>query len=313
MRLTLAILAAGRSQRFGRPKQLEPVGPNSESLFEYTVYDAIRLGCDRVVFVLPPHGKDFIQAAITNRLARSIPIEFISQDLKDVPCGFQLPPERCKPWGTAHAVLALRNVVQEPFLLANADDFYGPQGIRSLAYRIRTAASADDPSHFLVGYEVQSTSISSKRGVNRGLCKIDEALTLEQLEEIFDVREIDGVFLGYKRNGEEIMIPSNGLCSMNLWAFQSSIFECLAEEFVRFQEYSDNLVKSEFLLSQTVSQLISTVRANVQIVPTSDRAIGLTHPADLASVKSALRLAVANGDYPDDLGTWFSERSERCS
>ena len=100
---------------------------------------------------------------------------------------------------------------------------------------------------------------------------------------------------------------------MNLWAFQSSIFECLAEEFVRFQEYSDNLVKSEFLLSQTVSQLISTARANVQIVPTSDRAIGLTHPADLASVKSALRLAVANGDYPDDLGEWFSERSERCS
>jgi hypothetical protein len=313
MRLTLAILAAGRSQRFGRLKQLEPVGPNGESLFEYTVCDAIRLGCNRVVFVLHPHDEDFIRAAVTSRLIRSIPIEFISQDLKDVPPGFQSPPERYKPWGTAHAVLALRNVVREPFLLTNADDFYGPQGIRSLAYRIRTAFSTDDPSHFLVGYEVQSTGISNERGVNRGLCKIDKSLILERLEEIFDVREIDGEFLGHKNNGEEVMIPSNGLCSMNLWGFQPSIFEHLGEEFTRFQEHSGNLDENEFLLSQTMSQLISTARANVQVVPTSDCAIGLTHPDDLAGVKSMLHLAVANGDYPDDLGEWFSERSRQCS
>ena len=309
MRLTLVILAAGRSQRFGRPKQLEPVGPNGESLFEYTVYDAIRAGCDRVVFVMPSDGGELFQTAVTNRLIRSIPVEFISQNPKDVPTGFRLPLGRHKPWGTAHAVLALRNVVREPFLVANADDFYGPHSIRSLAHRLRTALSTADPSHFLTGYKVQDTAIPTKHGVNRGICEIGASLILERLEEIFDVRKIDGAFVGRKNVDEEVMVPSNRLCSMNLWGFQPSIFEHLGEEFGHFHERLDNEDESEFLLSQTVSQLVETGRARVHVVPTSDRAVGLTHPEDLSAVQLTVSLATANGDYPTNLGEWFKKRS----
>ncbi len=308
MRLTLAILAAGRSARFGRSKQLEPIGPSGEALFEYTVHDAIRAGCDRVVFVTPPREAELLQAAAEIRLGRSFPVEFISQSLEDVPAGFRPPAARVKPWGTGHAVLALRDRVREPFLVANADDFYGARTIARLVRRIRDGLMTGDPSHYLAGYELQDTGVPEGRGVNRGLCSVDASLIMERLEEVRDIATRDGEYVGTGTDGLEQTLRPERLVSMNLWAFQPSIFAPLAEAFKRFHARLADPIQSEFLLSDAVGALVETGRARIRVVPTGEKAFGLTHPDDLAAVESGVSLAVAVGDYPTDLGRWFENR-----
>jgi len=308
MRLTLAILAAGRSTRFGRSKQLEPVGPSGEALFEYTVYDAVRAGCHRVVFVAPPREAGLLQAAAEIRLGGSFPVEFVAQSLEDVPAGFRPPAARVKPWGTGHAVLALRDHIKGPFMVANADDFYGPGTITRLVRRIRDGMMTGDPSHFLAGYELQDTAIPEKRGVNRGMCAVDASLILERLEEVLDITVRDGEYVGIGPDGLERALRPERLCSMNLWAFQSSVFERLSEGFKRFHARLRDPMQSEFRLSDAVGALVETGRVRVRVVPTGDNAFGLTHPDDLPAVESAVNLAVAVGDYPTDLGAWFEER-----
>lgn len=308
MRLTLAILAAGRSARFGQSKQLAPVGPSGEALFEYIVYDAIRAGCHRVIFVTPPHDAGLLQAAAEIRLGRSFPVEFISQSLEDVPAGFRPPTARVKPWGTGHAVLALRERIREPFLIANADDFYGPHAVKRLIRRVRDGLMTGDPSHFLAGYELQDTGISEGRGVNRGMCGVDASLIMERLEEVRDITIRSGDYVGTGADGVERTLRPERLCSMNLWAFQPSIFEHLSEGFKRFHARLSDPTQSEFLLSDALGTLVGTGRARVRVVPTGDKAFGLTHPDDLPAVESGVSLSVAVGDYPTDLGAWFEER-----
>ncbi|MCG8469158.1 MAG: NTP transferase domain-containing protein [Gemmatimonadetes bacterium] len=308
MRLTLAILAAGRSARFGRSKQLEPVGPSGEALFEYTVYDAIRAGCDRVILVTPPRDAELLRTAAEIRLGTSFQVEFLAQELEDVPAGFRPPGGRLKPWGTGHAVLALRDRVDGPFIVANSDDFYGPGVIERLAGRLKDARMTGDPSHFLAGYELQNTGIVADRGVNRGVCGVDASLILERLEEVTEIRAVNGDLLGVGIDGEERSLRPERLCSMNLWAFQTSIFEHLSAAFERFHARLRDPIESEFLLSEAVGTLVETGRSRVRVVPTGVAAVGLTHPDDVAAVESGVSLAVAVGDYPTDLGEWFEER-----
>lgn len=312
MRLTLAILAAGRSERFGRPKPLEPVGPSGEALFEYTVYDAIRAGCHRVVFVTPPRDAEFLRAAAEIRLGRAVPVEFITQRLDDVPAGFRPPADRAKPWGTGHAVLSLRDTVAEPFVVANADDFYGPSAIQRLVRRVRNGLLTGDPSHFLAGYQLHETGVPADRGVNRGMVKVDTSLVLERLEEIYDIREAGGEYVGRDGGGNERALRPERLCSMNLWAFQPTIFPRLEAAFQRFHARLADPDESEFLLSDAVGGLVETGQARVRVVPTDDSALGLTHTEDLPQVESAVRLSVAVGAYPTDLGEWFDERTGRA-
>ena len=311
MRLTFAILAAGRSSRFGRSKTIERVGPSDEALFEYAVYDAVRAGCHRIVFVTPPGGDGLLRAAAEIRLGSSVPVEFVAQRPEDVPDGFRPPPGRTKPWGTGHAVLALRDRVREPFLIANADDFYGAGAIRRLARRVRDALTTADPSHFLAGYEIGETGLSADRGVNRALCRVDASLVLERIEEVRDVRLVHGRVAGRDENGHEIAVEPERFCSMNLWAFQPSIFERLSGAFRRFHARLRDPLEDEFLLSEAVGTLVETGRCRVRVVPADARAFGLTHPDDVDAARSGVNLAVAAGDYPTDLGAWFQQRSRR--
>jgi len=309
MRAALAILAAGRATRFGRPKALEPVGPSGEALFEYAVYDAIRAGCDRVVFVIRPGTGDVFRSQALARFGTSIPIDFVQQRLDALPPGFRPPPGREAPWGTGHAVLTLAETIREPFVVLNADDFYGPGIIERLVHRLRDARTTGDPSHFLAGYEVAETPVSSSGGVNRAVCTVDASLVLQVIEEIRDIRPVQRGYVGTDASGEERSLKPEDLCSMNLWAFQPGVFERLAESFARWHARLRDPLVDEFLLSESMGELVGTGRARVRVVPAEQHAYGMTFPDDLEAVRSGVATAVAVGHYPIDLAAWFEGRA----
>ena len=334
--LTLAILAAGRSARFGRPKTLEPVGPGGEVLFEYAICDAIRAGCGRVVFLTSADRTEQIMSRAAEHAGRAVPVDFVAQSLDDLPDGAVPPEGRRKPWGTGHAVLALRKKVEEPFLVVNADDFYGPRAIESFGRRVREALARGDDAHFLAAYELHRTGVSGTSGVNRGIVAAGTGNAgvspasgfrpgnagvspasgfLERLEEVYDVRRTDSGLVGRDGAGEVRELPPEAPCSMNLWAFQPSIFGHLEAAFAAFHAGlahppADPLI-NEFLLSETVGDLVGQGAARVRLLPMAQSTAGLTYPGDLPPVASTLSEAVATGDYPADLGEWFAGRSSR--
>lgn len=311
MRLTLVILMAGRSTRFGRPKPLEPVGPSGEALFEYAAYDGIRAGASRIVFVTRPDTEALYRAQAKARLGTSVPVDVVTQRIDDVPAGFRPPAGRERPWGTAHAVLSLRDAVREPFLVLNADDFYGPAAIPRLRRRLRDARTTGDPSHFLAGYELQDTPLSESGGVNRAICQVDSALFLERIEEVFRIRRQNGRYVGESADGSSMVLRPEIFCSMNLWGFQATIFERLWPAFERFHARLDDPDRDEFRLSTAIGGLVSTGRVRVRVVPTDERAFGMTFAEDVAAVSSGVAQSVASGHYPTDLGEWFDRRRGR--
>ena len=308
MRLSFVVLAAGRASRFGRLKQLEPVGPSDEALFEYAVHDAVRAGCHRVVFVTRPDLEPRLRAHAARRLGEALRVEFVTQDMGDLPAGFRAPAGRSKPWGTGHAVLALRRLVQEPFIVCNADDFYGPRSIGRLARRVRDALTTGDPSHFVIGYRLRETLLPSSRGANRGICLSDSAGFAESIEEVREIRHEGSAIAGLGEDGSPRPLTGDELASMNLWAFQPSIFQPLWHRFERFHMETDDPIAAEFLLSSAVGRLVESRRIRVRVIPTEDRGLALTFPEDRDAVASGVNEAVAAGDYPVDLAAWFRAR-----
>ncbi len=309
--LTLAILAAGRSARFGRPKTLEPVGPSGEVLFEYAICDAIRAGCGKVLFVTSADRTEQIMNRAAEHAGRAVPVDFVAQDLDDLPGDASPPAGRAKPWGTGHAVLALRQKVEEPFLVVNADDFYGPRATESFGRRVADGLAGGGESHFLGAYELHGTGVSRTRGVNRGILAAGADATLAGIDEVYDVLLTDSGLVGRDGAGEVRRLSADTLCSMNLWAFQPSIFGLLEAAFADFHARLDDPITSEFLLSETIGQLIGQESASVRLLPMTQRTAGLTYPGDLPPVASTLEQAVEAGDYPDHLSEWFGERSSR--
>ena len=346
--LTLAILAAGRSARFGRPKTLEPVGPSGEVLFEYAICDAIRAGCGRVVFVTSADRTEQIMSRAAEHAGRAVPVDFVAQSLDDLPGGAQPPAQRAKPWGTGHAVFALRKKIEEPFLVVNADDFYGPRAIKSFGRRVADALARGDEAHFLGAYELHRTGVSRTSGVNRGIVAAGASAPgnpggasratcepstrpssgawrhagvppasgfLERLHEVYDVRRTNSGLVGRDGSGEVRELPPEAPCSMNLWAFQASIFGHLEAAFADFHAGlahppADPLA-SEFLLSETIGDLVGQGSARVRLLPMTQNTAGLTYPGDLPPVASTLQQCVEAGDYPADLGEWFAGRASR--
>lgn len=310
-RLTLAILAAGRSARFGRPKTLEPVGPSGEVLFEYAICDAVRAGCGKVVFVTSADWNHQLMSRAAERAGGAVPVDSVIQSLDDLPGGAAPPAQRAKPWGTGHAVLALRKKIEGPFLVVNADDFYGPRAVESFGLRVADLLDAGDGSYFLAAYELHRTGVSRASGVNRGILTAGTDSTLEGIDEVYDVRRTDAGLVGRNGEGDERKLAPDVLCSMNLWAFQPSIFDRLEAAFADFHASLDDPLQDEFLLSETVGHLIGQGSAGVRLLPMMQSAAGLTHPGDLPPVATTLQRCVDAGNYPADLGEWFAGRASR--
>ena len=309
--LTLAVLAAGRSARFGRPKTLEPVGPNGEVLFEYAICDAVRAGCGKVVFVTSADWNDQLMSRAAEQAGGAVPVDHVIQSLDDLPEGAAPPVGRAKPWGTGHAVLALRKKIEEPFVVVNADDFYGPRAIDSFGRRAVDRLAKGDDSHFLGAYELHRTGVSRNSGVNRGILTAGRDSTLEGIDEVYDVRETDAGVVGRDGGGEARTLAPDCPCSMNLWAFQPSIFGLLEAAFADFHANLEDPLTNEFLLSEVVGDLIGQGSATVQLLPMTQHTAGLTYPGDLPPVASTLQQCIDSGSYPADLGNWFADRASR--
>ncbi|MDH3571894.1 MAG: NTP transferase domain-containing protein [Gemmatimonadota bacterium] len=226
MSMTLVILAAGRGSRYGGLKQLEPVGPHEATLMDYTIHDAVRAGVDRVVLVIP-HGLDAVFLShLGEQFGRQIDIRCIAQTIEAVPYGYSIPPERAKPWGTAHAVLITAPLVDGPFLVANADDFYGASSYALLCTHLREHPNVAA----VVGYPLHAT-LSPHGGVSRGICELDPNGFVARVREVRHIRDVQGVLEGRTEAGDRLTLSGNETVSMNLWGFGSAILPILESDF----------------------------------------------------------------------------------
>ncbi|MDH3292659.1 MAG: NTP transferase domain-containing protein [Gemmatimonadota bacterium] len=297
MSMTLVILAAGRGSRYGGLKQLEPVGPHEATLMDYTIHDAVRAGVDRVVLVIP-HGLDAVFLShLGEQFGRQIDIRCIAQTIEAVPYGYSIPPERAKPWGTAHAVLITAPLVDGPFLVANADDFYGASSYALLCTHLREHPNVAA----VVGYPLHAT-LSPHGGVSRGICELDPNGFVARVREVRHIRDVQGVLEGRTEAGDRLTLSGNETVSMNLWGFGSAILPILESDFARFLETDGADPAAEFLLPSVANRHIAAGSLRLTVLPSDAAWFGMTFPEDTPRVRRQIAELVAAGRYPRHLG-----------
>lgn len=302
MQPTLLVLAAGMGSRYGGLKQMDPMGPNGETVLDYSVYDAIRAGFGRVVFVIRKDFEDAFKQSVGARFAGRIRIDYAFQRLDDIPAGFSVPEGRVKPWGTCHAVRAARETVREPFAVINADDFYGADAYLRAAQFLREPPHPNGKEHYaMVGYHLENT-LSNHGDVNRGICTIHDANLLACVEEYLKiVREEDGIVRGSALDGSRRPITEGTPVSMNFWAFTPAFFPQLEREFTGFLESRIGEAKSECYIPTVVDSLISQGLADCTVLDTTSSWFGVTYPDDKPHVVVSIRKLIASGEYPESL------------
>ena len=305
MELTLIVLAAGLSTRYGRLKQLEPVGPGGAALLDYGVFDALKAGFNRFVLVVRPELEADVRAHLTGMFGGSLKVAYAYQELDQLPNGRTVPEGRLKPWGTGHAVLATKDQVDDPFVVMNADDFYGAEAYALLGDHLRRTGGSQ-PDFAAAGYRLRDT-LSPHGGVSRALCELDADGYLRRVVEVKDVREEGGTLSGRTLSGQRLQLTGDETISMNLWAATPAAFPLLEENFGRFLDrYGDDPV-AEFFLSEAVNDLTAEGACRVQVLPASGPWLGVTYQADRPYVSSRLQELIAAGAYPADLGAALSD------
>ncbi len=293
MKPTLLILAAGVGSRYGGLKQLDPVGPNGEVIMDYSVFDAVRAGFGKVVFVIRHDFEDQFKEKIGDKYANQIQVEYAFQELDDLPEGFSIPEGRTKPWGTSHAVLAARNIINESFAMINADDFYGKEAYEKLSEHLRKT-DVDSTDWSMVGFKLENT-LSEFGGVTRGVCEIEEGL-LKKVVENFEIR----------KEGDSIVssagkLPGGVLASMNFWGFTPALFQMLEKDFVAFLKNYGKEMKSEYLIPTSVDEYINAGKATLEVLASDSKWFGVTYPDDKPFVQGSIKALVDGGIYPEQL------------
>jgi Nucleotidyl transferase len=301
---TLVIMAAGMGSRYGGLKQIEPVGPNGETVLSYAVYDAIRAGFGKVVFIIRKDIEAAFRDAIGNKIAAQIEVDYVFQQLDMLPDGFSIPEGREKPWGTAHAILCCKGTVDEPFAVINADDFYGRSSYQILGDYLRAAEESTPPEWSLVGFEIEKT-LSPHGSVARGICDVSEDGYLIDVVERLKIEKKGDVIEDAQPDGSTITIPAGSAASMNMWGFTPSLLAELEDGFVRFLEESGTEMKSEYLLPTFVGELVRDGKARVKVLSCAEKWFGVTYKNDLPAFKEAVAARVAAGEYP--AGLWDGE------
>ena len=303
-RPVLVVMAAGMGSRYGGLKQLDPVGPHGQLIIDYSIYDARRAGFDTVVFVIKREHEAEFRAAIGDRLGGAMTVKSAFQAREDLPEGERVPEGRVKPWGTAQAVLAARHVVDGPFAVVNADDYYGPEGFRAI-YDYLTAHpdGAAGYEYAMVGYRLENT-VTEHGSVSRGVCREDEDGYLERVTERTRI-EKDGTAIRYTEDGGATwtVLPGDTVVSMNLWGFTRSYLEEAWARFPAFLERTraENPLKGEYYLPAVVSALIDEGKARVKVLRSRDKWYGVTYQEDKPTVVAALADMTARGLYPERL------------
>lgn len=297
MECTLLVLAAGMGSRYGGLKQLDPMGPNGETVLDYSVFDALRAGFTKVVFVIRRDFAAAFQDAIGSKFEGRIEVAYAYQELDDLPEGFTQNPARKKPWGTAHAVLAARKEIETAFAVVNADDFYGHDAYARIVQFFKESVGKPELRSCLVAYSLRNT-LSAHGTVNRGLCSVKNShlLSVEEHEEIR--QQANGSITGKNLSGAIVPIMENALVSMNFWGFTPAIFGSLEAAFITFLETHGSALKSECYLPTVVDTLIREEQTACAVLETSAHWFGVTYPDDKPVVQAKISALVTAGDYP---------------
>lgn len=298
MQATLLILAAGMGSRYGGLKQLESVGPSDETLLDYSIYDALRAGFTRVVFVIRRDFDEEFRAKIGRLYEDQIEVDYVYQELDALPEGFAVPAGRIKPWGTGHAIWCAREAITGPFAAINADDFYGAAGFQVLADFFRR----DQQQFAMVGYRLDRT-LSEHGSVSRGVCVSDAQGRLLTVEEFTNIGRTAGAIQSPRADGELVTFRGDETVSMNFWGFQPSVFPLLEERLREFLQAHGQKEKSEFYIPFAVGDMIARHAAQAAVLTSDAEWFGVTYREDRDAVVAAIARLVAQGIYPATLWT----------
>lgn len=300
MKPTLLILAAGMGSRYGGIKQLDFLGPNNETIMDYSIYDALHSGFGKVVFIIRKSIEKEFTEIIINKYKDKIPCTYIFQEIENIPEQFSVPTGRTKPWGTGHAVLMAAEVIKEPFAVINADDFYGSDAFQKMSEYLQSI-DVQSKQWSMMGYRLKNT-LSDFGYVSRGICQTDENSCLTTVTERTKIKRFeDGKIKFEDEKGNLVVLEDNSPVSMNFWGFTPLFFETLRSEFVEFLKTRINEEKSEFYIPTAVNKEIHTKRATVQVIDTTSTWFGITYQEDKPLVTKMLKNFYDTGKYPKRL------------
>ena len=293
---TLLVLAAGMGSRYGGLKQIDPVGPTGETIIDYSVFDALRAGFGKLVFVIRKDIESQFREIVGARFEQRIAVEYAYQELDKLPAGYSLPAGRTKPWGTTHAILMAQGVVKEPFAAINADDFYGRQAYQLMARHLTSGAT----DYAMVGFILRST-LSDHGSVARGICRVDGNNHLTSVVEMMKIEPDGGGAKNTDADGKITRLTGDEAVSMNFWGFTPALFPQLQTQFDAFLKKSGGELKSECYIPSTVNDLVITGQAKVKVLRTNDSWFGVTYREDRPQVVASIRQLIAQGRYPEKL------------
>lgn len=294
-------MAAGLGSRYGGIKQLEPVGPGGEIIMDYSIYDAIEAGFNKIVFIIRKDIEEDFMNIIGKRIQKLIEVEYVIQDVTELPDGFECPKERTKPWGTGHAILCCKNQIQEPFAVINADDYYGKEAFQIMHEYLIQRLKTSEHDYCMAGFILKNT-LSENGGVTRGLCQVDERNKLTQIYETKNIRRQGLIATGDNCTGKDLQIDLDSVVSMNMWGFTTEIMKELEDKFIPFLEkHSASDFNAEYLLPVVIGELIKENKVSVEVLKTKDSWFGVTYKEDKETVMQSFRALVDRGIYPEKL------------
>ena len=296
-KISLVIMAAGIGSRFGGGiKQLEPVGPNGEIIMDYSIYDAIKSGFNKIIFIIRKDIEKDFKEVIGNRIEKicrklNVEVHYAYQELGNIPSNFKVPKDRKKPWGTGHAVLSCKDIIREPFVVINADDYYGKDSFKNMYEFL----SENNNEFCMAGFKLKNT-LSDNGGVTRGICQVDKN---DYLIEIIETSNI--IKVGEKAVVEDREIDINSNVSMNMWGLSPEFINTLEQGFIEFLEKEVSNIKSEYLLPIFIGELLKENRIKVKVLETKDKWFGVTYKEDKELVKNSFKELIGRGEYQENL------------
>ena len=300
MKPTLVIIAAGMGDRYGGLKQIDPIGPNGEILIDYSIYDAVRAGFGKLVFVIRPDFEDTFKQKISGKFESNLEVAYVYQQTSDYLDGFEPPNERRKPWGTGHAILTAGKAVDEPFVAINADDYYGHNSFKIIADYLSSGEMLGQVNHAMVGYILRNT-LSEYGYVSRAICLCGPQMLLDNIVERRRIKKAADAAVYLDEAEETFSLTGDEIVSMNFWGFGPSVFDALRSQFSDFLNDRGNDPQAEFFIPTAVNNLIAAGKANVKVLKTQDRWFGITYPQDKISTIKNINKLIEKGIYPEKL------------
>ena len=295
--MTLLVMAAGMGSRYGGLKQLDPIGPNGEFILDYTVYDAMKAGFNKVVFVIKEENLEIFKETVGNRIGSKIETAYCFQSLDDLPEGYSVPEGRTKQWGTAHAVLAARNEIKGPFVAVNSDDFYGRESFEIIAKHV--SENPNSPA-CMAGFVLMNT-LTENGTVSRGQCYVSDESDLLNITERTKIKRLENGNTAYMEDDEWIEIPEDTIVSMNCWGLPEEFFGYAEKSFCEFLQNGGDEMKKEFYLPDAVKQYLAGSGNTAKVLRTSAKWYGVTYKEDRDVVIAHIERSIANGTYPREL------------